>query len=408
VSPILDSQGVAEGVVVVLRDVTLFRRTEEQYQRARHLDGMQRLAEGIAHNLNNLVTVISGYSESLASALRDSDPQLREARMIQQASERASFLIRQLMLFSRRQQAEPKLLDLNTCFAVMENMLRPMLGCDIGLMTSFGNGLHKVEADPRHIEQILMTLVLNAREAMPAGGVISLRTSNVDLGEQLAMNYVDVRPGEYVLLEVSDTGDGMDYATQSHLFEPFFTTKEPRRAMGLGLAALYGMVKQAGGHVAFESEPGAGTRFLVYLPKADEPRPSDADAAPLTVPRAGAETVLVVEDDLPMRLLTREILLHQGYHVLEAANGSQALSLLNEHDGPIHLMVSDIIMPGMSGFELATRLATAFPDVKILFMSAFSPYALTHHGAVPGTTRLLQKPFTAETLIEKVREALNG
>ena len=405
-SPILDSRGESTGAVLVVRDVTHFRKTEEQYQRARHLGGMQRLAEGVAHNLNNLVTVIAGYSESLANTLQGFDAQRREARMIQQATERAAFLIRQLMLFSRRQPAEPKLLDLNTCFAVTEKMLRPMLGCDVGLITSFESSLHRVDADPRHIEQILMTLVLNAREAMPEGGTICIRTSNVNLDEQLAMNYVDVRPGEYALLEVSDTGEGMNDSTQGHLFEPFFSTKEPRKAIGLSLAALYGMVKQAGGHVAFESDPGNGTRFMVYLPKAEEapvrPRGEPAYAAA----RADAETVLVVEDEVSMRLLTREVLLQQGYRVMEASNGSQALQLLAEHDGPVHLVVTDIIMPGISGFDLASRIEGVYPNVKMLFMSAFSQYALTHHGAVPGRTHLLQKPFTTGTLIAKVREAL--
>ena len=407
VSPIQDSRGCVHGAVMLLRDITHIRRMEEQYQRARHLEGMQRLAEGLAHNLNNLVTVIAGYSEALVHSLPDSAPEHRNAALIREASDEAGALIRKILSFSRYQPAQSRRLDLNSIVASVEQVLAPQLGGGIAVEKSLDPDLCQIESDPGHVEQIVMTLLLNARDAMPDGGTIRIRTANFDFSEQIARNYPDVVTGQYALLEVADDGFGMDFAIQSRVFEPFFTTKTSEKAAGLSLAALYGLVKHAGGHVSFESVPGAGSRFRVYLPAAPDPSAEPA-VLPLASSGGSMELVLLVEDQLETRLLTAKLLDHLGYGVLQASNGAEALHLLNEYGADVRLLLTDIVMPGIGGAELAQRVTEMCPGIKVLFLSAFSQYALKHYGALVGSAQILQKPITIRSLAEKVREVLDG
>lgn len=406
VSPIQDSRGCVHGAVLLLRDITHIRRMEEQYQRARHLEGIQRLAEGLAHNLNNVVTVIAGYSEALVQSLPDSAPEYRNAALIRAASDEAGALIHKILSFSRYQPAQARRLDLNSIVASVEQVLAPQLGVGTIVEKSLDPDLCQIESDPGHVEQIVMTLLLNARDAMPDGGTIRIRTANFDFSEQIARNYPDVVTGEYAFLEVADEGFGMDFATQNRVFEPFFTTKTSKKMAGLSLAALYGLVKHAGGHVNFESAPGAGSRFRVYLPAAPDP---SAESAALALASSGRSTelILLVEDQLETRLLTAKLLAHLGYDVLEASNGAEALHLLNEYGADVRLLLTDIIMPGIGGVELAQRVAEICPGIKVLFLSAFSQYALKHHGALIGSAQILQKPITTRSLAEKVREVLD-
>jgi len=406
VSPIQDSCGCVHGAVLLLRDITHIRRMEEQYQRARHLEGMQRLAEGLAHNLNNLVTVIAGYSEALVHSLPDSAPEHRNAALIRAASDDAGALIRKILSFSRYQPAQARRLDLNSIVTSVEQVLASKLGVGIIVEKSLDPDLCEIESDPGHVEQIVMTLLLNARDAMPDGGTIRIRTANFDFSEQIARNYPDVVSGEYALFEVADEGFGMDFATQNRVFEPFFTTKTSEKAAGLSLAALYGLVKHAGGHVNFESAPGAGSRFRVYLPAAPDPSAVSIDSLGERRSRS-MELILLVEDQPETRLLTAKLLVHLGYDVLEASNGAEALHLLNEYGADVRLLLTDIIMPGIGGVELAQRVAEMCPGIKVLFLSAFSQYALQHHGALVGRAQILQKPITTRSLADKVREVLD-
>ncbi|MGH9612351.1 MAG: response regulator [Bryobacteraceae bacterium] len=406
VSSIQDSHGCVHGAVFLLRDITHVRRMEEQYQRARHLEGMQRLAEGLAHNLNNLITVIAGYSEALVWSLPDSTPEHRNAALIRAASDEAGALIHKILAFSRYQPAQARRLDLNSIVASVEQVLAPQLGAGIIVEKSLDPDLCQIESDPGHVEQIVMTLLLNARDAVSHGGTIRIRTAKFDFSEQLACNYPDIVTGKYALLEVSDDGAGIDYAAQAGIFEPFFTTKNPEKAAGLSLAALYGLVKHASGHVDFESAPRAGSRFRVFLPAAPDPAAVSIDSLSERRSRS-MELVLLVEDQPETRLLTAKLLVHLGYDVLEASNGAEALHLLNEYGADVRLLLTDIIMPGIGGVELAQRVTEMCPGIKVLFLSAFSQYALKHHGALIGSAQILQKPITTRTLAEKVREVLD-
>ena len=406
VAPLIPHSSVVSGAVFAFQDQTEQQRLERQYQRTRHLEALQTLAGGVAHNLNNVLMIIYGYSEALIRNFAENDAPYRDVRMIQKATERASSMTHQLLSFSRRQSAEPKVVALNEIVSNSEHMLRHVLGDNIELIMNLDPRTGKTEADPAHLEQVLMSLVLNSRDSMPLGGRISIRTSNADVDLTLASKFVDLPPGSYVRLEVTDSGAGIDYTVQSQLFEPFFTTKERTKGLGLGLAAAYGLVKQAGGNIWFESEPGKGTRFDLYLPRSED-REAFAPIAHSTANR-GIETILVVEDEPDTRLLIRETLLHLGYRVVEANSGAEALKIANEADDPIHLVVTDILMPSMSGLEIASRLSSQLPDIRVLFVSSYSQYVLEHHGAMEHGSSMLQKPFTAEALALKIREILDG
>jgi CheY-like chemotaxis protein len=372
------------------------------------MESMGRLAGGIAHDFNNLLAVISGYGEILRRRVT-ADPQLvRYVDDIVKAAERAAQLTRQLLAFSRKQVLQPRILSLNLVVEETEKMLRRVIGEDILLLTVFDEHLGSVRADPGQIEQILMNLAVNARDAMPRGGRLTIETGNVVLDERFARYHAGVEPGGYVLLAVSDTGSGMTPQTLGHIFEPFFTTKEPGKGTGLGLATVHGIVKQSGGHIWVYSEPGHGTTFKIHLPRADAPEtePPPPAAAPGELPR-GTETILLVEDEASVREILRECLEASGYTVLEASRGEEALSICANPEAPVHLVMTDVVMPGMSGRELAERLRLSRPEIRILYMSGYTDDAVVIHGVLSEDMAFLQKPFSVENLARKVREVLD-
>jgi PAS domain S-box-containing protein len=388
-------------------DVTERRTLELQLRQSQKMEAVGRLAGGIAHDFNNLLMVISGYSELLLDRIDPGDPSMRgPAREIASAAGRATTLTRQLLAFSRKQMMMPKVLDLNGVVSENLKMLNRLIGEDVELVMVPGGDLWRVKADPGQIEQVIMNLAVNARDAMPNGGKLTIETANVTLDEGYARQHAPVAPGEYVMLALSDTGAGMDSETQSHIFEPFYTTKGPK-GTGLGLSTVYGIVKQSGGYIWVYSEPGKGSTFKIYLPRVTEAGEAAAASTvqtQATVP--GQETILLVEDEATVRKLARECLQLQGYVVLEAVEGAAALQLAQMHPGPIHLLLTDVIMPGMTGRELASRLSRSRPGIKVLYMSGYTENVIGHNGMLDAGVMLLQKPFSLPTLRAKVREVL--
>jgi nitrogen-specific signal transduction histidine kinase/CheY-like chemotaxis protein len=390
-------------------DITDRKQLEEQLRQAQKMEAVGRLAGGIAHDFNNLLMVIQGYADLLTERLADGDPLRRNAEQIQTASQRATSLTRQLLAFSRKQMLAPKVLNVQSVVAEMEKILRRLIGEDIQLETSSAPDLGLIKADRSQIEQVILNLAVNARDAMPEGGRLTIETANVELDKAAAHPPAVLSPGKYVMLAVTDNGCGMDAETQAHIFEPFFTTKEKGKGTGLGLATVYGIVKQSGGYVWVYSEPGRGTSFKVYLPRIeDEPtaRGRDGKTDTRALPR-GSETVLLVEDEKGVRELAREYLELVGYTVIEAEDGHTALELAAMHVGPIQLLMTDVVMPGISGRELAGRVKAIRPDIKILFMSGYTDQSVVHHGILDTDAALLQKPFTMAALAAKLREILN-
>jgi two-component system cell cycle sensor histidine kinase/response regulator CckA len=388
-------------------DVTERKQLEEQYRQSQKLESVGQLAGGIAHDFNNLLTVISGYGELMLRRVGRDDPLRRNLEEIKKAAERASSLTRQLLAFSRKQVLQPKVIDLTATVVNMDRMLQRLIGEDIQLVTLLDPGLEKVKADPGQIEQALMNLAVNARDAMPGGGKLTVETRNVYLDKAYARRHVSVTPGRYVMLAVSDTGTGMDAETQARIFEPFFTTKGPGKGTGLGLSMVYGIVRQSSGNIWVYSEPGHGTTFKVYLPVVyEEGESRDEGVAPGRA--RGTETVLLVEDEEAVRRLLLDILESEGYTVLKAANGHEALEVCERHEGPIHLLMTDVVMPGMSGRQLVERMAEKCGDAKVLFMSGYTDNAIVHHGVLDAGTNFLQKPFTPDDVARKVREVLDG
>ncbi|MBI4483969.1 MAG: response regulator [Acidobacteria bacterium] len=384
------------------------KKLEEQLRQAQKMEAIGQLTGGIAHDFNNLLTVINGYADLSLARLPEKDPAHKHLEEIRKAGHRAASLTHQLLAFSRQQILEPKVLDLNAIVVEMEKMLRRLIGEDIELACALAPDLGRVKADSGQIEQVIMNLAVNARDAMPQGGKLTIETANVELDEAYARNHVAVRPGAYVLLAVSDTGCGMDKEVQSHLFEPFFTTKEPGEGTGLGLSTVYGIVKQSGGNIWVYSEPGHGATFKIYLPAVEEvvAVASPEGARPLAM--GGSETILLAEDDEPVRNLARQILEMHGYTVLEAQNGREALEICKRHEGPIHLMVTDVVMPQMSGRDLADRAAQLRPGIKLLYLSGYTGKAIVQHGVLEPGVAFLQKPFTPDALARKVREVLDA
>jgi two-component system cell cycle sensor histidine kinase/response regulator CckA len=381
---------------------------EAQLRQSQKMEAIGRLAGGVAHDFNNLLTAIMGYGQLMAMRMKPDDPARRDTEEILKAATRASLLTRQLLMFSRREILQPKLLDLNAIVSDMGKMLRRLIGESIDLAVVPGDKLWAVKADAGHMEQVLMNLSVNARDAMPNGGRLTIETSNIDLGEVYVGEHVGVMPGAYVLLSVSDTGTGMDEETKARIFEPFFTTKGPESGTGLGLSTVYGIVQQSGGAIQVYTELGWGTSFKVYLPRvAGTAEPAVKTETLADVPR-GAETVLVVEDQDAVAAVIKATLLLCGYQVLEAHNGSDALELLERYEGLIHLLVTDIVMPVMGGSELALRVRELRPDTKVLFISGFSERAFSAYGGTDTGFAFLQKPFMPETLARKVREVLEG
>ena len=406
--PLRGADGQLQGAICMALDVSDRKRLEEQFRQSQKMEAVGRLAGGIAHDFNNLLMVIQGYADLMQDRLPAGDTLRRNAEQIQIAARRATSLTRQLLAFSRKQILDPKVLNIQGVVVEMEEILHRLIGEDVELKTSAGKDLGLVKADRSQIEQVIMNLAVNARDAMPSGGRLMIETSNVDLDEAFTSHPVMRTPGKYVMLAVTDNGCGMDSETQAHIFEPFFTTKEKGKGTGLGLATVYGIVKQSDGYIWVYSEPGEGTSFKIYLPRIEEVGKASAlDRAPDTaaLPR-GFETVLLAEDENGVRELARQYLETSGYKVIEASNGNEALELAANYKDPIHLLLTDVVMPGISGRELADRLSAIRPDVRILFMSGYTEQAVVHHGIVAADAILLQKPFTLGTLASKLREIL--
>jgi two-component system cell cycle sensor histidine kinase/response regulator CckA len=383
------------------------RRSEEQLRHSQKLEAVGQLAGGVAHDFNNLLTAIKSYSEFLLEDMDDTDPRRSDVAEIQLAAKRAAALTRQLLAFSRKQLLEPQVLDLNAVVRDMEKMLRRLIGADIDIRIVTAPDLGTVEADPSQIEQVVMNLAVNARDAMPEGGTLTIETSNVDLDERYADAHASVEPGYYVMLTVSDDGCGIDRETQARIFEPFFTTKELGKGTGLGLSTVYGIVKQSGGYVWVYSDVGQGTTFRIYLPRVEGTAVTPDRSAPGKRVTSGSETVLVAEDEDTVRTVVARVLRQQGYTVLEARDGHEALTICREHSGPIHLIVTDVIMPQVSGAELAQESGVLRPDAKVLLMSGYTGGELERRGVVAERVAFLQKPFTPTALAQKVREVLD-
>lgn len=392
--------------MAVLRNVTERRRLEEQLRQSQKMDAIGRLAGGIAHDFNNVLSVILSYGEMMLSNMKPGEPMREDVEEIRSAARRAADLTKQLLMFSRKQVVEPKVVNLNELLAGMDKMLQRILGADMDLVSIPFSGLGRVRIDPSSAEQIIMNLVVNARDAMPRGGKLTMETANVTLDEMYARTHLDVTPGQYVMLAVTDNGVGMDSATVARIFEPFFTTKASGKGTGLGLATVFGIVKQSGGSVWVYSEVGKGTTFKVYLPRVDSEIDVIRAAEPIATVR-GTETVLLVEDNEQVRVLARTILRKSGYLVIEARNAGEALLHAEKHPGTIHILLSDVVMPQMSGPELAHRLASVRPSMKVLCMSGYTDDAIVRHGIIEEQIAYLQKPFTPETLTMKMREVLD-
>jgi len=395
------------GTVWVIADVTERKMMEEQLRQAQKMDAVGQLAGGVAHDFNNLLTVITSYGQFLLNALPEQDPRRSDAHQITQAAARAASLTRQLLAFSRRQVLQPQVLDLNEVIGDMERLLRRVISEDIALVTQFESAIGAVRADRGQIEQVVMNLVVNARDAMPNGGVLAISTRVAYLDTAYARRHAGVNPGKHVVFAVRDTGVGMDAATQQRIFEPFFTTKVKGKGTGLGLSTVYGIVRQSGGHIDVRSAPGRGTTFEIILPQVAATVPPKAEHIMHKALPRGTETVLVVEDEDAVRLIVRRVLRDQGYEILEARDGNEALRVCAQKGDAIDLVLSDVIMPGMGGRELSRSLAASRPGLPILFMSGYNDDGeLAGSGADLGTG-VLAKPFTAETLATQVREALD-
>jgi nitrogen-specific signal transduction histidine kinase/CheY-like chemotaxis protein len=393
----------------ICTDIEDFKRTQEQLYQAQKMEAVGRLAGGVAHDFNNLLMVIVGYGRMLSDAAEHGGEPSGEAQQILYAAERASELTRQLLTFSRQQIVQPCLVNLNSIVRDTETLLRRLIGEDIVVRAVLDSELPPVRIDRGQIEQVIVNLAVNARDAMPSGGHLTIETANVDLDQPYVRGHLTVSPGRYVMLAVSDTGQGMDLETQSHIFEPFFTTKGPGKGTGLGLSTVYGIVKQGGGHIWTYSEPGQGTTFKIYLPAVQEAggAPQQADL-PSRMGTRGTETILVLEDEASVRKLVQAMLGQQGYTILEASNPVEALRQCREHPGSIHLLVTDVVMPGMGGRQVAELAVQYRPTLKVLYMSGYTGEAIAQHGALYPGVMFLQKPFSSESLLQKVREVLSS
>jgi len=397
--------GVCTDVTDRRRAEEALRRSEEQLRQSQKMEAVGRLAGGVAHDFNNMLAVINGYSELLLTDRSPDDPTTSGLREILKAGERAAHLTRQLLAFSRKQIVTPQVMDLGEVVGGMQEMLRRLIGEDIQIVTSTAPGLGRVKADPSQMEQVILNLAVNARDAMPEGGKLTIETRNVELDGQYALGQTHAPPGSYVVLAVSDTGMGMDSGTLARVFEPFFTTKPQGQGTGLGLAMVYGIVQQSGGHVWVYSEPGHGTTFKIYLPRIPGDK-SAVGAREEPAARPGAETVLLVEDEEMVRRLVRSVLELKGYTVLEASGGEEALKIAREHDGLIELLVTDVVMPGMSGRQVAERLRPLRPETRVLFMSGYTDDVVVRHGILDQEAAFIEKPFTPVGFAQKVREVL--
>jgi len=400
-----DSHPVMEGIII---DITERKVLENQLQQSRRMEAVGRLAGGIAHDFNNLLTIIKGYAE-LALQRSGISPELRtDVMQMESASERASALVRQLLAFSRKQVLQPKVIDLNAIVLGLEKLLGRLLAENIELQTRCAANVGNVKADPAQVEQVLMNLVVNARDAMPKGGRLTIETADVELDSTYARDHVTVKPGPYVMLAVSDTGIGMSAETQAHIFEPFYTTKDSGQGTGLGLSTVYGIVKQSGGYIWVYSESGKGSTFKVYLPRVEAPAEKKMEPAKIPAARKGTETILLIEDEEAVRELTSMVLSGNGYVVLAAQNAAEAEHFSAHHAGEIHMVLTDIMMPGTSGRELAQRILTQHPRARVLYMSGYTDNVLAQGGVLEEGVAFLQKPFTPAGLAQKVRDVLDS
>jgi PAS domain S-box-containing protein len=403
-----DAAGAEVGTLGVLKDIEERRRLEEQLRQSQKMDAIGRLAGGIAHDFNNLLTVIAGRAQMILSRIRPEEPIHRDATLVRTTADRAAALTQQLLAFSRKQVLQPQVLNLNRVVTGMQPMLARLIGEDIELSVVPAEGLGRTKADPGQLEQVIVNLVVNARDAMPEGGRLTIETADVEIDAAYASRHFSVAAGAYVMLAVTDTGSGMDEPTRSRVFEPFFTTKGPGKGTGLGLATVYGIVKQSGGDIQLYSEVGHGTSFKIYLPRVAEQVIDALDARPaITAMPRGEETVLLVEDEPEVRDLAREILEGSGYTVLQACDPQEAVLMAERHAGPIRLLLTDVIMPRQSGRALAERLRPLRPEMHVLYMSGYTNEAIVRHGVLEPDTMFIQKPFTPAALGQKVREALD-
>ncbi len=407
ISPIRDSRGMIVNYVMVGHDVTREVQLEDQLRQSHKMEAIGRLAGGIAHDFNNLLTAIIGNAELVLSRITPADPLRDDVEEIKKASMRAAALTSQLLAFGRRQVLHPKAISLNQIITEMERLLQRVLGENIELKTDLSDDLWPVRADPVQIEQVIMNLSINARDAMPQGGSLSISTSNHLHDARPGAAAVEMPVGDYAVIRVTDSGVGMDESTRRRLFEPFFTTKEMGKGTGLGLATVYGIVKQSDGHITVDSKPGVGSIFTIYLPRSREAAAHEKSKAAVAPMVTGAETILLVEDEEQVRRLTRTLLERHGYHILEARQGAEAIDIAESFDGKIHLMLTDVIMPGLSGDLLARRIANIRPATRILFMSGHPDSTVTFQGVLADARRFIKKPFSSTDLARKVREVLD-
>ena len=394
-------------LLAVARDVTDQRRLEDELRQAQKMEAVGNLAGGIAHDFNNLLTAMCGYSEFILGDEEASDSVRRSATQIARAAESATALTRQLLAFSRKQILQPRVLDLNEVVTTVERMLGRVIGEHITLETSLDGGLGHVKADPGQIEQVILNLAVNARDAMPGGGTIVVETANVEIDEAAARQHVGLEEGSYVVLSVSDTGPGIDPEVVERVFDPFFTTKPIGEGTGLGLSTAYGIVTQSGGYIGVYSEPGRGATFKIYLPRVLDEAPAEPVPLPANV-EGGSETILLVEDEEIVRGIATEILQRSGYTVLAAATPEDALAVAERQPGTIDLLLTDVVMPKMGGRDLAVRVCALRPGIKVLYTSGYTDAAIVHHGVLGEGPAFLQKPFTRKVLLRRVREALDG
>jgi two-component system, cell cycle sensor histidine kinase and response regulator CckA len=405
----LSTVETSEGTFAIafISDISLRKRLEEQLMHAQKMEAVGRLAGGVAHDFNNMLTVIAGYNRMILDELSILDPLRGYAEEILKAADRAAALTNHLLSFSRRQVMQPRVVNLNVVIGQIENMLRRLIGEDIQLVISLGADTGNIKVDPNHIEQAIVNLAVNARDAMPLGGRISIETCNVRIDEAYAKTHIAVKPGEFVMIAVSDTGHGMDSATRQNIFEPFFTTKQRGKGTGLGLSTVYGMVKQSGGDIWVYSEPGQGTTFKIYFPQVGEPVSAGLTEDPEHPRHHGGETVLLVEDETQVRELETKMLTQFGYAVLTAANGHEALDVSRNHPGEISLLVTDVVMPIMSGRQVADTLVASRPGLKVLYLSGYTENTIGDHGVLDSDVNFLSKPFTHQALALKIREILS-
>ncbi len=405
--PFQDSKGrrLVGGIGI---EVTERKRLEHQLRQAQKMEAIGQLAGGVAHDFNNLLTIISGYSEMLLSKVPQQAELLNQIQQISKAAQRAANLTKQLLAFGRRQRMALEVLDLNTVVAHLQSMMPGMVREDIELRMALGHDLGRVKADAEQVEQILINLVINARDAMPHGGTLTFETANADITETFARQHLGMKRGPYVMLAVTDTGCGMDAETQARIFEPFFTTKEEGKGTGLGLATVYGIVKQSGGYISVESATEEGSTFRVYLPRLEAPAVAREPATAVAARAGGTETILVVEDEENLRALVRGVLESCGYRILEATSGDDALALSQHHAAEIDLLLTDVVMPKMNGPDLAARLLVLRPEIKILYMSGYADSSVVLQGVRDTRYAYLGKPFTPQALEHKVRQVLDS